>query len=231
MERIRNYAAECYLATAIQGKHMKDWEAVEKDSNGLVSLLTYISLFINDQIYGYYAEMSEVLNKSKLNRHMVKKLFRDMGREIKSYNKTVNYALGDAIEFFTDSMITMEEDMKPSIERYRWQINQFLTDKGVEAERNEIASYASTINMLAQAVGVVIDTFEAIMRKRYGIARNPLNYIRMDRIEKISGELANVTADNKNVINLNDEEKIRVAFEAFYNRLLRGDALKKVFDK
>ena len=142
MERIRNYAAECYLATSIQGKHMKDWEAVEKDSNGLVSLLTYISLFINDQIYGYYADMSEVMNKSGLNRHMAKKLFRDMGREIRSYNSMINSAMGDASDFFADSMITMEEDLKPSLERNRWQINQILTDKGVDAERNEIASYA-----------------------------------------------------------------------------------------
>lgn len=231
MQRNRNYVALCYAATAIRGKHMSDWEQVEKDSKGLVSMLTYIALFINDQIYGYYADMSEVMNKSGLNRHMAKKLFRDMGREIRSYNQTVNSAIGDASDFFADSMIVMEEDLKPSIERYRWQINQFLTDKGVDAERSGIASYASTINMLAQSVGVVIDTFSEIMRKRYGITRNPLNYIRMDRIGKISGELANVTADNRDIINLNENDNIRIAFEAFYNRLLRGDALKKVFDK
>lgn len=231
MQRNRNYIAECYVATAIRGKHMSDWEQVEKDSKGLVSMLTYIALFINDQIYGYYADMSEVMNKSGLNRHMAKKLFRDMGREIRSYNQTVNSAIGDASDFFADSMIVMEEDLKPSIERYRWQINQFLTDKGVDAERSGIAAYSSTINMLAQSVCVVIDTFSEIMRKRYGITRNPLNYIRMDRIEKISGELANVTADNRDIINLNENDNIRIAFEAFYNRLLRGDALKKVFDK
>lgn len=231
MQRNRNYIAECYVATAIRGKRMSDWEQVEKDSKGLVSMLTYIALFINDQIYGYYADMSEVMKKSGLNRHMAKKLFRDMGREIRSYNSTINSAMGDASDFFADSMIVMEEDLKPSIERYRWQINQFLTDKGVDAERSGIASYASTINMLAQSVGVVIDTFSDIMRKRYGITRNPLNYIRMDRIKKISGELANVTADNRDIINLNENDNIRIAFEAFYNRLLRGDALKKVFDK
>lgn len=34
-------------------KQYNDWEEIDKDTNGLVTSLTYMVLFVNDQVYNY----------------------------------------------------------------------------------------------------------------------------------------------------------------------------------
>ena len=34
-------------------KQYNNWEEIDKDTDGLVTLLTYIVLFVNDQVYNY----------------------------------------------------------------------------------------------------------------------------------------------------------------------------------
>ena len=223
----RNYFAECYLATT--RKDINSWEDMENDSNGLVGALTYITLFLNDQIAGYMFELEEKLTGSKLYKHSTKKYFNEMKREIKRYNAVINGTTKGIAEYYASIMVVLEEDLKPHLETYRYSVSSFLLKFGISGERNEIASYASVINMLCQTSRITIDEFYIKFKTKYRITCNPLDYLRMGTIENLSGKLSDsVSETNKDVkINLNEADNVIKAFEAFNNKLLYGESFNK----
>ena len=222
----RNYFAECYLATT--RKDINSWEDMENDSGGLVGALTYITLFLNDQIAGYMFELNDMMKQSQHNRHAVKKILNDMNREIKRYNTVINGTTKDIAEYYADVMARIEEDLKPALETYRFSVSRNLLKHGVAGEINSIASYAAVINMLCQTSRITIDEFYLKFKGRYRITCNPLSYLKMDRLEKLSDSLGNAVTPKTIHLNLNEANDVNMAFEAFSNKLLYGNTLNKI---
>lgn len=53
-------------------RQYNDWEEIDKDTNGLVTSLTYMVLFLNDQVYNYTVSLMEAMRNSKHYRHNAK---------------------------------------------------------------------------------------------------------------------------------------------------------------
>lgn len=46
-------------------RQYNDWEEIDKDTNGLVTSLTYMVLFVNDQAYNYTVSLMEAIRNSE----------------------------------------------------------------------------------------------------------------------------------------------------------------------
>ena len=54
-------------------KQYNNWEEIDKDTDGLVTSLTYIVLFVNDQVYNYALNIYDSCRNTPYYRRGVKK--------------------------------------------------------------------------------------------------------------------------------------------------------------
>ena len=70
-------------------KQYNDWEEIDKDTNGLVTSLTYMVLFVNGQVYNYTVSLMEAIRNSEHYRHNAKRTANALEREINAYNTNI----------------------------------------------------------------------------------------------------------------------------------------------
>ena len=102
------------------------WDEIDKDTGGLVTSLTYIVLFVNDQVYNFEMQLSDHIKGCGLYRQKVKMLINNMDRQMAAYNRQICRIAGvieDAKALNTQSM---EDDIKPQIDRYGFTVSQAL---------------------------------------------------------------------------------------------------------
>lgn len=209
----------------------KSWEDIDRDSHGMVTNLTYTVLFINDQIYNYSLILLEQIRKTKLYRHKVKKLCNEIVRATENYNYTLGGANITTINKTSLAVITasIEEDVEKHIKLYQFTLSQILLGKGIEGERNIIASVSSTLNMLAQMSELTIKDFGRFARS-YNVSGNPLSILSLNGIEQKSDEISNIIIGNVKV-NLNEYPEVMVAFKGIANNLLKAEVFNKAFEE
>ena len=171
-------------------RQYNDWEEIDKDTNGLVTSLTYMVLFVNDQAYNYTVSLMEAIRNSEHYRHNAKRTANAIEKEIDAYNTNIFRIAKANKEAFAEITQSMEEDVQPHIERYYYTISQILLDHGVSGSSNRIASLSSTINMLAQMSRITISDFGDRMRGIVPLAYNPLSYLALDKVEYLSDRLS-----------------------------------------
>lgn len=225
---MRNYVLECYLTKATKNSEgVTNWEELDKKTNGLSAVYTFIGLFLNDQIYAYMVELQDEFKKKNKYRHTIKYLFNKMKSEMKQYNQKM-FRITDGIEeYYADVTIDMEEHIKPSIENYKNIVKEVIEDNGVDKEKSNIIAQLVTINVLCQATRVTINQFQERIVHTYGLVNNPVKILDMKRIEKYSDSLTNIIA-GKIRINFSECEKVREAFDNFTNTLLDTDSWSKL---
>ena len=54
-------------------KKYNSWDEIDKDTNGLVTSLTYIVLFVNDQVYNYAFELKDLIKATPYYRQEARK--------------------------------------------------------------------------------------------------------------------------------------------------------------
>lgn len=112
-------------------RQYNDWEEIDKDTNGLVTSLTYMVLFLNDQVYNYTVSLMEAIRNSEHYRHNAKRTANAIERGINAYNTNIFRIAKANKEAFAEITQSMEEDVQPHIDRYYYTISQILLDHGV----------------------------------------------------------------------------------------------------
>ena len=138
---------------------------------------------------------------------------------------------GSQQDTMADILSSLEEELKPSIDTYMYQVSQYLLDNGISGENNRFASLASTINMLAQTSNITIKVFNDDVCRKFRIANNPLQYLNMDKVKHLSGLITDLFSPKGKTVNLNEVEGIISAFNAFNNRLLYSGAFTRAIEK
>lgn len=225
MNKNRNLIAECYFA----GQRHKAWQEIEDETNNLVSALTYIILFMNDQVYNHILILEDVLKPSKLYRQKTKYVFNIMDSDIKSYNSRICNIAGIQSDILASITQSMEDDIKPHIDKYFYVMSQILLDKGISGDVNRVASYACTVNMLCQVSSISIKDFGKRICDLYGIENNPLTYLNLAKIEKLSSELSNLVTPKQIKVNLNEEPRVFAAFNCIINSMLNPKVFENAF--
>lgn len=107
-------------------KQYNSWDEIDKDTGGLVTSLTYIVLFVNDQVYNFEMQLSNHIKGCGLYRQKVKMLINNMDRQMAAYNRQICRIAGVNAEAMALITQSMEDDIKPHIDRYGFTVSQAL---------------------------------------------------------------------------------------------------------
>ena len=222
----RNFVAESQMA-AYRRIGNKTIAEIDEENDCFIASFVYLTLFVNDQVYAATEEINEILPKSKLYRDKVADYFRRLRKSVRSYNTVCGSYLGKAGGYVVaDILANIEDEMKKDIDLIYYAISQALLRRDVTGDVNRVASKAILISILAQMSLLLIDEFGRRYR-RLTLGDNSLKALSMDRQEFLSISLAEAILPRGLDMNLNDDEGISKAFEAFNNKLLFSGALNK----
>lgn len=212
-------------------KQYNNWEEIDKDTDGLVTSLTYIVLFVNDQVYNYALNIYDSCRNTPYYRRGVKKNINELKRFMESYNTNICRIANVNVETLAVITQSMEDDIKPHIDRYGFAISQTLLNNGCSGELNHLISIASTIDMLCQTSKITIRDFYISMRKLVPIAVNPLAWLSIDKAMFYARMITDNLTPKDVSINLNDIPAISTAFQAISNKMLSPDVFEKAFNE
>ncbi|MEG2282957.1 MAG: hypothetical protein RSB93_06980, partial [Rikenellaceae bacterium] len=108
---------------AAHDNNFNSWTEIDQETNGLVSSLTYVVLFVNDQVYNYSLMLGEELKNSPFYRHEAKRLFNDIMKCVDNYNTNIFRTVKVNAEAFADITQSMEDDIKPHIDTYLYSVS------------------------------------------------------------------------------------------------------------
>ena len=206
------------------------WEEIDRETNGLVTSLTYTVLFINDQVYNFEMQLSDHIKKCGFYRQKVMMLVNKMDRHLASYNRQICRTAGVNVEAMALIMQSMENDIKPHIDRYGFTVSQALHNVGCHGELNKAISICSTVDMLCQTSKITIRDFSTSISKYAPLACNPLEYLSMNKILHLVRELTNTLTPKDINLNLNELPEITTAFRAIANNMLKTEVFEKAFE-
>lgn len=173
-------------------KQYNSWDEIDKDTGGLVTSLTYIVLFVNDQVYNFEMQLSDHIKGCGLYRQKVKMLINSMDRQMAAYNRQICRTAGVNAEAMALITQSMEDDIKPHIDRYGFTVSQALHNAGCHEDLNKALSICSTVDMLCQTSQITIRDFFTAISKYAPLAYNPLQYLTMDKMLHFARELTEV---------------------------------------
>lgn len=125
---------------------------------------------------------------------------------------------------------SMEDDIKPHIDRYGFTVSQALHNAGCHEDLNKALSICSTVDMLCQTSQITIRDFFTAISKYAPLAYNPLRYLTMDKMLHFARELTEVLTPKEIHVNLNELPEIANAFQAIANNMLRAEVFEKAFE-
>lgn len=207
------------------------WEDIDQVTGGLVTSLTYIVLFLNDQVYNSVLQLRDEIRITPFYKQEVKKNVNDLYKYMRSYNTNIGITAkvnADALAIITQSM---EDDIKPHIDKYGFAISQALHNAGCHGELNQLISISSIIDMLCQASKITIRDLYTAICKYAPLACNPLLYLSMDKAMFLSRNITDSLAPKDIHVNLNEIPAISTAFQAIANKLLSPEVFEKAFNE
>lgn len=207
------------------------WEDIDQGTGGLVTSLTYIVLFLNDQVYNSVLQLRDEIRITPFYKQEVKKNVNDLYKYMRSYNTNIGITAkvnADALAIITQSM---EDDIKPHIDKYGFAISQALHNAGCHGELNQLISISSIIDMLCQASKITIRDFYTAICKYAPLACNPLLYLSMDKAMFLSRNITDSLTPKDIHVNLNEIPAISTAFQAIANKLLSQEVFEKAFNE
>lgn len=207
----------------------KSWQEIDEKMNGLVTLLTFSILYINDEVYDYQVRLREVFSKSKYYRFTGKYLYNKIEKNVKDYNYKLKSIVKDKMIDYASMLIEIDEIHKKHISNYYYAVSQCLLDKGITGELNKIQSILSVMDMLCQTSKITIDAFQRNVSDRFGV-NNPTREFDASYIDNYVLELVNYLAPKNITIDLNRDKRIMEAFQVFSNKLLSLETINAVME-
>jgi hypothetical protein len=209
---------------------MKDWNDVDNLTNGLVSLLTFSILYLNDEVYDYQVRLQEVFVKSEYYRFTGKYLYNKIERNVKSYNHKIKFIVKDKITDYANLLIEVDEVHSRHIDNFYFAVSQCLLNGGIGGKLNKIQSILLVMDMLCQTVRISIEAFQRNVSDKLR-ANNPTREFDTTFIDRPVLELSDYLTPKGTIINLNANKSVMEAFKVFSDKLLSMETIKAVMEK
>ena len=193
----------------------------------------YVALYCNDQIERIMLEIEHEVQTSVYYKHIIKKLFKQMKLEVRSYSILRRQHTQVSESEFADLMIEMEDKYKKHIDILVFSISNSLLKDNVTGINNTVLSSLLAMGMLTQVGHCTRDFFVKAIQSRYGIQYtcDSLDYLYMDKFNHHLIKLCNELATK--VFGIDDriyQGKVTEAFNAFIVKILGEGEFKRVIE-
>lgn len=207
----------------------KSWQELDEYTKGLVTLLTFSILYINDEVYDYQVRLKEVFLKSGYYRFTGKYLYKRIEKNVNDYNYKLKSIVKDKMIDYASILLEVDEVHQKHISNYYYAVSQCLLNHGITGELNSIQSILSVMDMLCQTSKITIDAFQRNVSDRFDV-NNPTREFDASYIDNSVLALSNYLAVKNITIDLNREERILEAFQVFSNKLLSLETINAVIN-
>lgn len=207
----------------------KSWSDIDNALNGIVTLLTFSILYLNDEVYDYQMRLKEVFPNSVYCRFKGKYLYNRINEGVRRYNRLIRDVVGTKMENYASILVDIDEMHQKHISNYYYAVSKCLLENGIDGNLNTIESLLSVMDMLCQASKMSIDAFQRNVSSKFGVY-NPTRKLDISMIDRPVLELSNIIMPKGKMINLNENENIVEAFHVFTNKLLSLETIKAVME-
>lgn len=193
----------------------------------------YVALYCNDQIERIMLEIEHEVQTSAYYKHNIKKLFKQMKQEVRSYSILRRQHTQVSESEFADLMIEMEERYKKYIDILVISISNSLLKDRISGNDNTVLSNLLAMGMIGQVGHCTRDIFVKSVQSRFGIlyTSDVLDYLYLEKFNHYLVELYNELATK--VFGIDDriyQGKVTEAFNAFIVKILGEGEFKRVIE-
>lgn len=235
MNKNRNFVIESVISTALRLRDNATAEKLDAMTRARISRLDYMVIFLNDQLYNYSIMLEDLLKEGGLMKFEQKFHFKKIKEAIQQYNSKIEKMDPQFIELVADVTSSMEEDIQPHIDMYKYQMSQLLLDNGVSGNTNHILSIIEVMLLMR----CMIDSSIKFIKELYYNCTmiDDSHYTDFLEIRNIDAHLRNLSdmvvakcVGKKAKVDFSNNEKVAMAFEALKNKLFDAKVYNKAFE-
>lgn len=219
--------------TSSQNKLSKiaNWAHLDRVTGGKVTRLTFLSVFLNDQVYARASELYYLVKG--MPEMWGNPVIRREARDMRSSYVRKGYALIDLLgkhsDFCSDINRYMEDEMEKHWTIFCLQISQALLDIRLTGNANKVATAAIGVNVMTQMLRSTVDNFRRMVCNPYFIMTNPLEDLLQTRVGKCAIAIADCFLIDGKPVNLNDCEMINKAFAILVDHVVNAPAMERAW--
>lgn len=215
-------------------KNRMSVEDLDNLTNRKITQMEYMVIFLNDQMYNTSLVIEDVLRKNGKYRHKEKMLCNEIKKEIGKYNNRLDNWSREFITLIADVTSSLEEDIKPSLDIYSYQISQALLDHGVSGVNNQIMTQVHQLFVLNRMAVSVLDGIQDMYFKHTACYYPSLFQLEIKNLDRLSSELFGISAktlkDKDIVVDLSANKMVTAAFDVVLKKIWDTKFYDKAFE-
>lgn len=233
--RKRNFVVESAIAALNARKDNCEQDKLDSLTGEKITRLDYMVIFLNDQIYNSSLMLEDSMKKNGFMRFEAKNFFKGVKECIERYNAKIDRMGEDFIELVADITSSMEEDIQPHLDKYRYRVSQLLLDAGIDGAANQVLSILEQMILMStiaqSCIGHIEDMFYEHTMLR---GRDYTKFLRMEsvdvKIRRLSNQIASKVLKKEVTLNFGQDQQLIQAFEAIKNKLFDAKVYDKAFE-
>lgn len=215
-------------------KENRDAGILDELTNSKITQMEYMVIFLNDQIYNASIVLEDILRKSNRYRHKEKMLFNEMKREIKKYNDRIADWDTKYVEMIADITSSLEEDIKPHLDIYSYQISQALLNSNITGANNSIIVQTDLLYVLGKMSSTCLEEIKNIYFNHTACYYTMLDELEIKNVCRFAKELSLMSQKkvmkNKEDIYFQHNPMVRAAFDVVLKKIWDSKLYNKAFE-
>lgn len=221
-----NYATEARRSYLVN-----NFDKILNSLNSLHSTVEAMGLFVNDQVYNYIVKIEPDIRKSPLYKQRFKKMFNDIGKEIRRYNNLIYTMNKKRSMVVADITQVMEDELMPYIENLSQIMRDIIRLRSLPSDRAEIAVLMLTISSLAAVSGRIVSAgYEIIREMGGGQGGNPFLFLDIGKIEYLATGLSNEITGGEIQLEEDEARKVSDAMDIFLQKMSDEKIVDKIIE-
>lgn len=227
----RNYVLEAALTAQRKLEKNLDLGVLDELTEEKITRLNYMVIFLNDQLYNSSMELEGLMKKGGFMRHEAKFYFNNVKKCIEEYNRRIDN-LGDKyIEMIADITSSMEEDLLPHLNMYKYQVSQMLLNNDITGIANQALSVIDCMMLIHSVAESNVKAIKDILYEFTGAGEHYTDCLDISRInvnlKRLSNAIASKVIPKGKEVHFEDNEKVNMAFKVVRNKLYSAELYNK----
>lgn len=215
-------------------KNRESAEILDDLTNRKITQMEYMVIFLNDQMYNTSLVIEDILRKNNRYRHKEKMIYNEIKKEISRYNNRLSFWSEEFITLIADVTSSLEDDIKPSLDIYSYQISQALLDCGIDGVNNQIMTQSHQLYVLNRMVTAVLNGIKDLYFKYTACYYTSLSQLEIKNIDRLSSELFGISAkilkDKNIIVDLSSNKMVTAAFDVILKKIWDTRLYDKAFE-
>lgn len=230
----RLLAYECQMSAYRSLEKNGKADALDELTNGKITQMEYMVIFLNDQMYNTSIVIEDILRKNNRYRHKEKMLCNEIKKEIKKYNDSIANWSPSFVELIADVTASLEEDIKPSLDIYAYQISQAFLNNGISGCDNQMLTQTHILSVLHRMASTCLEGIRDLYFKHTSCYYTSLVQLEIKNIDRLASELSFISErslrEKKLVIVLASNEMAKKAFDVVLKKIWDTKLYDKAFE-